>query len=84
MPGQAIFPRPLGQTPTGDREAVIGAVVAPAWVAAVFVWPGLPGGAYGQSGGLIAVASIAAGLVVLALTVGSNALQVLADHPQRR
>lgn len=49
-----------------------GAVVALAWVVAVFVWPGLPGGAYGQFSVLVAVASIVAGLVVLALTAGAE------------
>jgi hypothetical protein len=67
----------------GPGEAVTGAVAGLAWLGAVFVWPQLPSGGTGgsdrQSSGLIAVATIMAALVVLTLTVGSIALQVLSQ-----
>ncbi len=75
--------------PAGWRvgEAGTVAVTALAWLVAVFVWPRLPdggaGGADRQSSVLIAVAGIMAGLVVLTLTVGSIALQVLSQFSWR-
>jgi hypothetical protein len=64
-------------------EAVTGAVIALAWLGAVFVWPQLPSGGAGgsdrQSSVLIAVATIMAGLLVLTLTIGAVALQVLSQ-----
>ena len=71
---------PSGLAHNVPGEAVAGAVAALAWLGAVFVWPQLPSGGSGlQASVLIAVATIMAALVVLTLTVGAVALQVLSQ-----
>jgi hypothetical protein len=76
----------VGTAPAWRRLTVL--VIAGLWGLAVLSWPGLPEGlgpaALGRgSSVLIAAASIDAGLVVLTLTVGMVALQLLSQFSWR-
>lgn len=72
--------------PVVRRSVVL--VLAAMWALAVLAWPGLPAGTDSQALGresavLIAAASIDGGMVVLSLTVGLIALQVLSQFSWR-